>query len=199
MGRNITIQNKLEILPGNVLRIPGMEPTTAFTSDTLSVNISEAPCNPSNEQYISNVTDCGQASYIDLAQAVEIITDVTGSPPKIEKALTPSGFPGTGKFLVLPEGSPTEYGCDNSDNTLCNKGKDWYSIFRALAEPINVDELDDDDPRKKCAGFNYSGERKHTKDDLYPNKHTFFNEVSTLYRPADPNIRPNDEPLGGYK
>lgn len=193
---SIKIQNKLEILPGNVLRIPGNEPTTAFSSDTLAVNMQEAPINPSNEDILENVENNQRPSIIDLSQAIDIITEITGCPPKIEKVMSPSGFPATGKFLVLPEGTPKPYGCDE-----CSKYHDWYSIFSALADPINVEDLDDDNPIKKCVGFNYSGKRQHSNQDLYPSGDldNFFNEVSNLYNSPDPEIRPNNKPLGGYR
>lgn len=38
MASNITIQNKLEVMNGNKIMVPGCEPTSAFTSPTLAEN-----------------------------------------------------------------------------------------------------------------------------------------------------------------
>ena len=72
----IRIQNKLEVLNGNKILVPGCEPTSAFTSPTLAEN-----------------RDC-KASVVDLQDALNAIPNATiiymSNPRK--------------KFLVLPEG-----------------------------------------------------------------------------------------------
>jgi hypothetical protein len=180
----ITIKNKLEIMPGNVIVVPGCEPTSSFTSDVLAANI-----------------DCN-ASIIDLNDAIEAIREVSGETPRIIHALSPSGFPSTGRFLELPSGPPTEYGCDNRDGILCTKQEDWYQILKDNAKPINPDELEDDDPRKLCVGFNYSGTRRDTGDDKWPEGERFrqpFKETANFHKATDPEIRPNSDPIGGFK
>lgn len=116
------IRNKLEILPGNVIRIPGCEPVTSFTSLALAANVN---CN---------------ASVISLDKAIEAIPDAT-----IEKVMAPSGFPGTGQFFVLPEGPPTRPGC-----VTCDPIEDYYQRLRDAAEPIEFEE-DEGLPEGICA------------------------------------------------
>lgn len=74
----IRIQNKLEILRGNKILVPGCEPTSAFTSPTLAEN-----------------RDC-KATVVDLADAVAAIPDAT---------IETWGNPRT-RFFVLPSGPP---------------------------------------------------------------------------------------------
>lgn len=72
------IRNKIEVLPGNKVLVPGCEPTSAFTSPTLAEN-----------------RDC-KASVVDLADALEAVPGSTviymSNPRK--------------KFFVLPSGPP---------------------------------------------------------------------------------------------
>jgi hypothetical protein len=156
----IDIKNKLEILPGNVLRVPGCEPVSSFTSLALAANV-----------------DCN-ASIITLEDAVNAIR-AEGFEPRIIKALKPSGVPGTGKFLELPDGpSP------NGSQCPCNDVTDWYQILKDNATPI--DDFEDvnreDDPLRTCNGFNYSGIRINSEP---------FKDA------PDPSVRPNTTPLGG--
>jgi len=74
----IEIRNKLEILPGNKLVVPGCEPTSAFTSDTLAAN-----------------RQC-EMTVVDLRDALAVIPGaeiVSWSNP-------------LRRFLVLPSGPP---------------------------------------------------------------------------------------------
>lgn len=129
----ITIKNKLEILPGNVIRIPGCEPVSSFTSLALAANV-----------------DC-KASIISLEDAVEAIRDATGEEAQIIKVLTPAGVPGTGKFFELPQGPPPRGNeCPSSDIP------DYYRILKDAATPIEFDD-EDEDTLEGCDGFNFSG------------------------------------------
>lgn len=130
----IPIKNKLEILPGNVLRIPGCEPVTSFTSLALAANV-----------------DCN-ASIISLEDAVAAIEEASGIVPCIVKVLTPAGVPGTGKFLELPSGPPP-----NGNQCPSNDILDWYQILKDAAEPIEDGFSEDDDEIEGCSGFNFSG------------------------------------------
>ena len=74
----IKIQNKIAVLGGNKILVPGCEPTSAFSSPTLAEN-----------------RDCN-AAVVDLADALEAIpgsTVVYMSNPRR-------------KFFVLPDGPP---------------------------------------------------------------------------------------------
>ena len=127
---SIKIKNKLEILPGNVIRIPGCEPVTSFTSLALAANL-----------------DCN-ASVISLEDAIAAIPDA-----KIIRVLRPSGVPGTGKFFELPSGPQTDGAeCPPTDVP------DFYRILKDAATPINFDSEDDDDFIAQCSsGVNFTG------------------------------------------
>ena len=76
MATHITIQNKIEVMYGNKIMVPGCEPTSAFTSPTLAEN-----------------RDCS-VTVVDLADALAAIpgsTVVYWSNPRK-------------KFFVLPNG-----------------------------------------------------------------------------------------------
>ena len=149
----IYVRGKLEIMPGNVIRIPGMEPVSSFTSLALAVNSPHTP------------------SYITLQDALAAIPNAT-----IEKVLTPSGFPGTGKFFVLPDGPP-----NNGNTCPPNCVEDWYQVLRDNAQPIEY-EGEEDGPEGNCSGFNYSG---------------CLSIQDQFHKAPDLNIRPNQEPLQG--
>jgi hypothetical protein len=171
----IIIKNKLEILPGNVIRLPGCEPVTSFTSLALAANV-----------------DC-KASVIALEDAILAIREVAGEDPCIEKVHQPAGVPGTGKFLVLPSGPPPDPACP------CVFTEDWYQILRDAAEPIDFDAVRDPEI-EGCDGFNYSGCRQHTADNQLPRRDLFnlyLSEVANLHKAPDPELRPNSKPLGG--
>lgn len=74
----IKIQNRLEILRGNKILVPGCEPTSAFTSPTLAEN-----------------REC-KASMVDLTDALAAIPDAT---------IVSWSNPRT-RFFVLPSGPP---------------------------------------------------------------------------------------------
>lgn len=87
---SINIGNKLEILRGNVIIVPGCEPITAFTSPTLAANM-----------------DCN-ASVITLEKALELIPDATQ-----EMIFNPLR-----RFLVLPSGPPPQHGCRSCESDI---------------------------------------------------------------------------------
>jgi hypothetical protein len=79
------IQNRLEILRGNKILVPGCEPTSAFSSPTLAEN-----------------RDC-KMTVVDLADALEAIPEAT---------VISWRNPMT-RFFVLPDGPPPAMGdCD---------------------------------------------------------------------------------------
>lgn len=98
----INITNKLEVKPGNVIQVPGCEPISELSSNTLSAN-----------------RDCN-SSIITLGAALAAIPGST-----VEIAYNPKRF-----LFVLPEGPPTEFGCNS-----CDSGIDWYQILRDAADP----------------------------------------------------------------
>lgn len=81
----IKIKNRLEILRGNKILVPGCEPTSAFTSPTLAEN-----------------REC-KMTVVDLADALAAIPEAT---------IVSWGNPRT-RFFVLPDGPPPAMGdCD---------------------------------------------------------------------------------------
>jgi hypothetical protein len=79
------IQNRLQILHGNKILVPGCEPTSAFSSTTLAEN-----------------RDC-KTTIVDLADALEAIPEAT--IVSWRNPLT--------RFFVLPDGPPPAMGdCD---------------------------------------------------------------------------------------
>ena len=110
----IRIQNKIEVLPGNKILVPGCEPTSAFTSPTLAEN-----------------RDC-KAAVVDLADALEAVPGSTitylSNPRK--------------KFFILPSGPPPSPDCCNGDPCGCTV-EDWYQKLRDIGEEISVDNLAD--------------------------------------------------------
>lgn len=106
----IYIRNKLEIMPGNVIRVPGCEPTSSLTSTGLLNNI-----------------DC-EASIIPLEDALALIP---GS--RVIRTMVPAGQNGTGRFFELPDGPPP----DGND---CGCPEDWYKILKENARVRDPDE-----------------------------------------------------------
>ncbi len=81
---SIKIQNRLEILRGNKILVPGCEPTSAFTSPTLAEN-----------------REC-TAAVVDLTDAIAAIPNAT---------IVSFRNPRT-RFFVLPDGpAPTPGNC----------------------------------------------------------------------------------------
>ncbi len=106
---SITIQNRLEIRPGNIIMVPGCEPISAFTSVTLANN-----------------SECiGTIISLETAKAVipgwTIVAIQNGG----------STF-GSRRFFVLPDGPPPQPGC--SGTKACQV--DWYQILRDNAQPM---------------------------------------------------------------
>ena len=101
----ITIRNKLEIQPGNMVKVPGCEPITSMTSDVLARNM------------------CCHASEIPVEDCLRLIP---GS--RIVIALRPTGTSSTGRFLELPAGPPPA-----GDGCPARHIPDWYKIMRAHA------------------------------------------------------------------
>lgn len=143
----ITIKNKLEIQHGNVISVPGCEPTSSLTGTSLLKNI-----------------DCN-ASIIPLEDALALIP---GS--RVVRTLIPAGGAGTGKFFELPEGPPP----NGNDCDSCPP--DFYAILKENAR-IKEDEEDGLSLEGDiCAGFNFSGtvleqdpQRTARDPDMRPN------------------------------
>jgi len=97
------IRNKLEVQDGGIIKLPGCEPISAQTSDTLAANIK---CT---------------TSHISLEDAINAI------PGSSIELLPNSG--GIKKILfVLPQGPPPEPGCNT-----CQSIDDYYQILKDAA------------------------------------------------------------------
>jgi len=107
---DITIRNRLEILPGNVILVPGCEPISAFTSPTLAAN-----------------RDC-PGTIIDLDVAKSVVPGYA-----IVTMKNWGSQLGSRRFFVLPSGPPP-------NPSKCNSGPqcvtDWYQILRDNATPL---------------------------------------------------------------
>jgi hypothetical protein len=111
----IEVKNKLEIMPGNVIRVPGCEPVSSLTGTELLKNM-----------------DCN-ASIIPLEDALELIP---GS--RIIGKFMPAGHVGTGLFFELPSGPPP-------DGNACGCSvEDYYKILRENAKVRDGDEEPDE-------------------------------------------------------
>lgn len=143
----ITIRNKLEVLPGGVLRIPGCEPLSAFTTPSMR---SFAVLNTSPEAVEKfapeTIFDNGcEGGFISLETALEVIPGST-----VEIVLRPTGSQSTGQFFVLPDGPPPQ-----GNECPCVFTDDWYRILKENTEPLfEPPETDDFNER---VGFFYSG------------------------------------------
>lgn len=110
----IEIKNKLEIMPGNMISVPGCEPISSMSSLGLQQNFH---CN---------------ASVIPVEDVLKLIP---GS--RIVRAFAIRGHIGTGLFIELPAGPPTSAECPSP----CQP--DWYAILRANARTRAAEEEPD--------------------------------------------------------
>lgn len=97
---DVFVKNKLEIRPGNIIQVPGLEPISSLTGIGLS-------------KYMAN-----QSSIISVTDALKLIP---GS--RIVGKFNPAGQNGTGLFFELPNGPPPDGG-------KCCMLNDWYKILR---------------------------------------------------------------------
>ncbi len=101
---SIEIRNKLEILAGNLVQIPGCEPISSV-SDTLASNLR---CNSS------------------VISVEDVLALIPGS--RIVRVFVSRGHSGTGLFIELPNGPPANAGeCPQP----C--GTDWYGLLKENA------------------------------------------------------------------
>jgi len=129
----ITIKNKLRVLRGNKLVIPGCEPISAFTSPTLSANWT-----------------C-KASVVDLSAALAAI------PGSTIVNFTNTGGYGRDIYFVLPSGPPQAPSmCDNP----CRGAvQDWYQVLRDIAEEEVELQVETSEPTLEdlCRAFPLKG------------------------------------------
>jgi hypothetical protein len=109
MNPDFNISNKLEVLPGNVIMLPGCEPTSSMTVPVMDINMF-----------------CPK-TFIRLVTALRVI-------PEAQVVIMPNtGDTLTRKYFVLPSGPPPQVG------SCCFGGPDWYKILREAAfadEPV---------------------------------------------------------------
>jgi hypothetical protein len=129
IGRDISIANKLEILAGNVILVPGCEPTSAFTSTTLDAN-----------------RKC-KTSVIAVHEALEVIPGAT-----LEFLRNPMKL-----FFVLPAGPPPTPGCNScsflEDYYQMLRDAGTESCLPKTIKEINIY----DDDKDKCPADPFNG------------------------------------------
>jgi hypothetical protein len=104
---SIEIKNRLRVLRGNKIIIPGCEPISSFTSPTLAANWT-----------------C-KSSVVDLDAALKALPGST-----IIEFKNNGGY-GREVYFVLPSGPPeTPAQCDTCKRTV----EDWYQMLRDIAE-----------------------------------------------------------------
>ena len=127
MPNDIKIANMLEILNGNIIMVPGCEPSSGFTSPTLAANMT-----------------C-KAPAINLETALEVI-------PGAEIVRFSTGR----KFLVLPNGPPpSKSRCDRlaDGNGKVECTPDWYQILKDNADAGVKESTEETTPADVCAAF----------------------------------------------
>jgi hypothetical protein len=115
---DFTIKNRLRVLRGNKLVIPGCEPISAFTSTTLAANW---PC---------------KASVVDLDAALEAIPGST-----IIEFKNTGGY-GRELYFVLPSGPPQSP--NMCDDPCKGTVEDWYQVLRDIAEEEYEEQTTDE-------------------------------------------------------
>tara|TARA_R110000751_G_scaffold60240_2_gene125894 strand:- start:332 stop:802 length:471 start_codon:yes stop_codon:yes gene_type:complete len=104
---DIKISYKLEILPNNKIMVPGCEPSSAITSDTLA-----------RFKRCSNVFITLENALTSLPGSYVVIGHNWGEGNRRQK------------WLVLPEIEP---GCNDKGPDICNPYNDFYEILRLNA------------------------------------------------------------------
>ncbi len=111
-GNRITIRNMLEIRADNTIAVPGCEPISSLTSNSLAENM-----------------DC-RGPVIDLATALEVIPGST-----VVMMDNGGGALGTiRRFFVLPDGPPPSPANCEEGAAICRT--DWYAIMKENARQI---------------------------------------------------------------
>jgi hypothetical protein len=111
---SITIKNRLRVIRGNKLVIPGCEPISAFTSTTLAANM-----------------NC-PASVVDLDVALEAI------PGSTIISFPNNGGYGREVYFVLPSGPPQSP--NSCDNPCISTVEDWYQVLKDIASEEVIEE-----------------------------------------------------------
>ena len=128
----VTIRNKLHVLRGNKIIVPGCEPVSAFTSPTLAAN-----------------WEC-TSSVIDLDVALQAIP---GS--YVEWMNNPKTL-----FFILPDGPPPAP--DICDTPCSQSVNDWYQVLRDNADGTldDLDEDTRTELERSCSSiYDYGGGR----------------------------------------
>jgi hypothetical protein len=113
MRNTIGIQNKLRVMEGNIILIPGCEPISVVT------HISNYSVNPDATSLTNNFDEICSASYISLEAALNAIPDsyiIWSHDPNY-------------RWYVLPSGPPP------GDMCPCVTNPDWYDVLRENADP----------------------------------------------------------------
>lgn len=129
-----TIRNKLRIMEGNIILVPGAEPISTVTS------VGNFVYNPYGQDIVHNFHELYPASYISLKKAMEVIPghDVIWS----------SDY--SYRFFVLPDGPPPPDICP------CYRVGNWYDVMRINADVGNINNNEETNINELCSGFSYN-------------------------------------------
>jgi hypothetical protein len=118
-GDKITIQNKLEIHADNTISVPGCEPISSLSSNTLMINMQASGY---------------RGPVIGLQEALALIPGST-----VEMMYNSGGALGTiRRFFVLPYGPPPSPGYCSDGQPICRP--DWYKILKDNARSTTAAE-----------------------------------------------------------
>lgn len=148
IGNTVTIANKLEVLLGNVIIVPGCEPVSDFTSTTLAANMH---CN---------------TSIIKVEEALEVIPGSTlefQTNPRRLFFVLPSGPPlapnqnGTTDWYAALRGVPASHDLPKTIQEIRVDGRQRHHDFFLDDENVNVREDDAITVQQACNKFPLKG------------------------------------------
>lgn len=131
---SIDISNRLRIMEGGIIMIPGCEPTSVVTY--ISTPWSERD----DVVTLFNGGRC-KSSYITVDKALEVVNGsyIINSPDPASR------------WFVLPEGPPPNSVCP------CHRVADWYTVLRDNADhPGPKDNSDDSHIDCEAFGFGWN-------------------------------------------
>lgn len=139
MNSPLIIKNKLQVI-GNKVRVPGFEPLSEQTTNSLSIALQ------------------GASTYIDLDEALRLV-------PGSKVIITYNGGPTAGSFghdtwFELPSGPPP-----NGNSCPSNCIRDYYKILQDAAR-LSLTPLEDPTITQECNDLNRFGSSSCDYDEF---------------------------------